>query len=347
MPKRKTPESSNESAATAQIKKPKKKATWEPFDPTVPNNTKFPETLKFPETPKGSIKIASYNVGGLNSCLKKGFKEYVNAEDPDVLCLQETKVNQPVSTAVDDKVYKYRYWAYDDKKGYSGVAVFSKYKPEKVEYGLPKYDDGSRGRVISLYFPAFTVVACYVPNAGDKLKNLERRQTFNGHMEKFIRSLQKEGRAVIWTGDLNVAHTRKDIARPDTNQRSAGFTIEERTDFDRLLATSTDGNDLPGLIDTWRHFHPETEGHYTYYSYRFQCRTKLIGWRLDYFVVTPDLMDKIVESEIRQIAWGASDHVPLVLVLKDVNMGSTTTKKSEDDSDEHGSDSNKNASDSS
>ncbi|KAG2224192.1 hypothetical protein INT45_001310 [Circinella minor] len=343
MPKRKTSDSSNQSAAAAQTKKPKKKATWEPFDPTVPNNTKFPETLTFPKTPKGSIKIASYNVGGLNSCLKKGFKEYVNAEDPDVICLQETKVNQPVSTAVNDKVYKYRYWAYDDKKGYSGVAVFSKYKPEKVEYGLPKYDDGSRGRVISLYFPAFTVVACYVPNAGDKLKNLERRQTFNGHMEKFIRSLQKEGRAVIWTGDLNVAHTRKDIARPDTNQRSAGFTVEERTDFDRLLATSTDGNDLPGLIDTWRHFHPETEGHYTYYSYRFQCRTKLIGWRLDYFVVTPDLMDKIVESEIRQIAWGASDHVPLVLVLKDVDMGSTTTKKSEDDS----SDGDKNASDSS
>ncbi|KAI9278962.1 Endonuclease/exonuclease/phosphatase [Phascolomyces articulosus] len=327
-PKRKVSSKNNsESASTT-----KKKKTWEPFDPTVPSNTTFPTDLTFPKTPKGSIKLASYNVSGLQGSIKKGFKQYVEADDPDVLCLQETKVNQPVSNAVDDKVYKYRYWAYDDKKGYSGVAVFSKYKPEKVEYGLPKYDEGSRGRVISLFFPSFTLVACYVPNAGDKLKNLPRRQTFNEHMEKYLRYLQKEGRSVIWAGDLNVAHTRKDLARPDTNTKSAGFSIEERTDFDRVLSTSTDGNNLPGLIDTWRHFHPDTEGHYTYYSYRFQCRSKLIGWRLDYFVVTPDLMDKIEESTIRQIAWGASDHVPLVLILKDVDLGNTTTKNNSSDS---------------
>ncbi|KAI9496507.1 Endonuclease/exonuclease/phosphatase [Zychaea mexicana] len=320
--------------SNAPVKPAKKKKTWEPFDPTLPRNVTLPEDMTFPKAPEGSIKLASFNVGGLNSSIKKGFKNYVAAENADIIFLQETKVNQPVSTAVDDKVYKYRYWAFDDKKGYSGVAVFSKYKPEKVERGLPDYDEGSRGRVITLYFPAFTLVACYVPNSGDKLKNLERRKVFNQHMEKFLRSLQKEGRAVIWAGDLNVAHTRKDIARPDTNTRSAGFTVEERADFDRVLATSTDGNDLPGLIDTWRHFHPETEGHYTYYSYRFQCRSKLIGWRLDYFVVTPDLMDKVVESEIRQIAYGASDHVPLVLVLKDVDMGNAANASSpEEDND--------------
>ncbi|KAI8143941.1 Endonuclease/exonuclease/phosphatase [Fennellomyces sp. T-0311] len=318
-PKRKT---------TSDTSAPKKsKKAWEPFDPTVPTNTKFPDEFSFPKTPEGSIKIASYNVSGLNASIKKGFKQYIEAEDADIVCLQETKVNQPVSTAVDDKVYKYRYWSYDEKKGYSGTAIFAKYKPEKVEYGLPGYTEGSRGRVISAYYPSFTLVACYVPNAGAELKRLEPRQEFNKHMEKFLRSLQKEGRSVIWAGDLNVAHTRKDIARPDTNQRSAGFTEEERTDFQHVLDSSTDGNNLPGLIDSWRHFHPDTEGHYTYYSYRFQCRSKLIGWRLDYFVVTPDLIDKIVASEIRQEAYGASDHVPLVLVLKDVDMG----KDSDDD----------------
>lgn len=120
--------------------------------------------------------------------------------------------------------------------------------------------------------------------------------------------------------DLNVAHTPNDLARPETNQRSAGFTIEERTDFDKVLNPSKEDDSLPGLIDTWRHFHPEQKGHYTYYGYRFKCREKLMGWRLDYFVTTPDLLDKIVSSEIRHEAWGASDHVPLVLTLKDVEL---------------------------
>lgn len=125
--------------------------------------------------------------------------------------------------------------------------------------------------------------------------------------------------------------------------RSAGFTIEEREDFSKVLSPSTDGNNLPGLIDSWRHFHPETKGHYTYYSYRFQCRQKLIGWRLDYFVVTPDLLDKIVESEIRQEVWGASDHVPLVLVIKDVNLKSSASSTQENNSPEFSSSSSSSA----
>ncbi|KAI9319250.1 Endonuclease/exonuclease/phosphatase [Dichotomocladium elegans] len=319
-PKRKlATEIGNGEARVIATPKTKKGKTWEPFDPSVPNNTLFPETLSFPKTPEGSVKIASYNVSGLNASIKKGFKRYIEAEDADIVCLQETKVNEPLSTAVDDKVYKYRYWAHDEKKGYSGTAIFAKVKPEKVSYGLPDHANGSRGRVISVFYPSFVLIGCYVPNAGDKLVRLEPRQIFNRHMESYIRSLQREGKSVIWAGDLNVAHTRDDLARPDTNERSAGFTIEERTDFSKVLAPSDDG--LPGLIDTWRHLHPETKGHYTYYSYRFQCRVKRIGWRLDYFVVTPDLMDKVVESEIRQEAWGASDHVPLVLVLKDVKLG--------------------------
>ncbi|KAI9480731.1 MAG: Endonuclease/exonuclease/phosphatase [Benjaminiella poitrasii] len=280
----------------------------------------FPDEFNIPSKPEGTIKIASYNVAGLNACIKKGFNRYVDAEDADIVCLQETKVNAPLSTAVNDKVYKYRYWSFDEKKGYAGVAIFSKFKPEKIEYGIPGYVQKSRGRVISLTFPAFTLIGSYVPNAGDKLVRLPERRVFNEHMEKYIRSLQKEGKAVIWTGDLNVAHTADDLARPETNERSAGFTIEERTDFEKVLNTSTDDASLPGLIDTWRHFHPDQKGHYTYYSYRFKCREKRMGWRLDYFTVTPDLMDHVVSSEIRHEGWGASDHVPLVLTLKDVKL---------------------------
>ncbi|KAI8644183.1 Endonuclease/exonuclease/phosphatase, partial [Parasitella parasitica] len=308
---------------TTVVKKAKmtktKTAVWEPFDSSLPNNMTFPTKFNIPPKPENSIKIASYNVAGLAACIKKGFNTYVDAEDADILCIQEHKQNAPLSTAVNDKVYKYRYWAIDEKKGYAGVAVFSKYKPSKVLYGIPGFEATTRGRVLSLTFPSFTLIGCYVPNAGEKLVRLPERQVFNDRMEKYIRSLQKEGESIVWTGDLNVAHTADDLARPDTNQRSAGFTIEERTDFDKVLNESKPEK-LPGLIDTWRHFHPEQKGHYTYYGYRFKCREKLMGWRLDYFVTTPDLLGKIISSEIRHEGWGASDHVPLALTLENLDM---------------------------
>ncbi|KAI8887982.1 hypothetical protein K501DRAFT_174208 [Backusella circina FSU 941] len=318
--KRKTANDTTEKAPK-KVKAPAKKKVWEPFDPSLPNNKTFPETFTIPTKPEDSITIASYNVASLRACITKGFNRYVDAEDADIICLQETKLNEPLSTAVNDKVYKYRYWAFDEKKGYAGVAVFSKYKPSSVVRGIPKFEETTRGRVITLHFDDnFVLIACYVPNAGDKLVRLPQRQVFNDHMEKYIRSLQKEGKSVIWTGDLNVAHTANDLAKPETNERSAGFTIEERTDFSKVLDKSTDGDDLPGLIDTWRHFNPDQKGHYTYFSYRFNAREKLMGWRLDYFTVTPDLMDKVVSSEIRHEAWGASDHVPLTLTLKDIKL---------------------------
>ncbi|KAI7895261.1 Endonuclease/exonuclease/phosphatase [Mucor mucedo] len=280
----------------------------------------FPTKFEIPPKPENAIKIASYNVASLPACIKKGFNTYIDAEDADIVCVQETKLNQPISTAVNDKVYKYRYWSFDEKKGYAGVAVFSKFKPTLVTYGIPGFDKTTKGRVISLTFPSFVLIATYVPNAGEKLIRLPERREFNRHMEKYIRSLQKEGKSIIWTGDLNVAHTADDLARPETNQKSAGFTIEERTDFSKVLKPSEEDESLPGLIDTWRHFNPTQKGHYTYYGYRFKSREKLMGWRLDYFTVTPDLMDKVVSSEIRHEAWGASDHVPLVLTLRDVKL---------------------------
>ncbi|KAG2191689.1 hypothetical protein INT46_005390 [Mucor plumbeus] len=319
-----SPETVEEATTEEQVVKKakvtkKKTAAWEPFDPSLPNNMAFPTQFDIPSKPENSIKIVSYNVAGLAACIKKGFNTYVDAEDADILCIQEHKQNAPLSTAVNDKVYKHRYWAIDEKKGYAGVAIFSKFKPTKVVYGIPGFETTTRGRVLSLTFPSFTLIGCYVPNAGDKLIRLPQRQVFNNHMEKYIRSLQKEGKPVVWTGDLNVAHTADDLARPDTNQRSAGFTIEERTDFDKILNESEEDK-LPGLIDTWRHFHPDQKGHYTYYGYRFKCREKLMGWRLDYFVTTPDLIDNIISSEIRHEAWGASDHVPLILTLGNVNL---------------------------
>ncbi|KAI9308638.1 Endonuclease/exonuclease/phosphatase [Cunninghamella echinulata] len=318
-PKRKTTDKNNESVATK-----KSKASWTPFDPSLPNNLKFPEKVVITDQDKkkveNAITIASFNVAGLQASMKKGFHDYVKAENADILCIQETKVNVPVSTAVDDKVYKYRYWAFEEKKGYGGVAIFSKYKPSKITYGLPNYESQSKGRVISLTFPSFTLIGTYVPNAGSELVRLPERRVFNDHMEKYIRGLQKESISVILCGDLNVAHTADDLARPDTNQRSAGFTIEERTDFTKLLSPSEEDPTIPGLIDSWRHLNTEQKGHYTYYSYRFKCREKLIGWRLDYFCITPDLLTKMVTSKIRHELWGASDHVPLVLILKDVEL---------------------------
>ncbi|CAO3613966.1 unnamed protein product [Cunninghamella blakesleeana] len=309
-------------ASTTTTVTKKAKAVWEPFDPSLPNNLKFPEKVVIDDQDKkeGTVTIASFNVASLQACIKKGFHDYVKAEDPDILCIQETKVNAPVSTAVDDKVYKYRYWAFEEKKGYGGVAIFSKYKPSKITYGLPKYNHQSKGRVITLTFPSFTLIGTYVPNAGNELVRLPERQVFNDHMEKYIRDFQKENIPVILCGDLNVAHTADDLARPDTNQRSAGFTIEERTDFTKLLSPYENDKTIPGLIDSWRHLNPEQKGHYTYYSYRFKCREKLIGWRLDYFCLTPDLLPKVVNSKIRHELWGASDHVPLILILKDVTF---------------------------
>ncbi|GAB5592792.1 hypothetical protein Unana1_07692 [Umbelopsis nana] len=286
------------------VKKTKKSTAFVPFDPSLPTNTTMPDTYDFLPAPPGGVKLASYNVSSLKSAMRKGYSGYVTAENADVLCLQETKVNEPMPDAVDDKVYKYRYWAYEEKKGYAGTAVFSKVKPSQVVYGIPGYEALTRGRVITAHFKDFVLVACYVPNAGEGLKNLDSRMVFNKHMEKYLRSLQQE---------------EDDIAKPKTNLRSAGFTIEERTDFSKLL-TESQNPKLPAFIDTWRRLHPTTKGHYSYYSYRFNCRSKLLGWRLDYFVITPDLEDRVIESEMRQTAYGASDHVPIVLVLKDTEL---------------------------
>ncbi|KAI9146140.1 Endonuclease/exonuclease/phosphatase [Paraphysoderma sedebokerense] len=282
---------------------------------------------KYKTTP-GQLKIVSWNVNSLNASLKKGFKFYVEAENPDILCLQETKLNDPMHGLFSKGLYPWQYFTHSqDKKGYSGSAIFSKVKPLNVTYGLPSTDLDNEGRLITLEFSKFYLVAAYVPNAGEGLKRLDYKQEWDKEMKRYLNELDgKDDKYLIWAGDLNVAHQEIDLARPKTNSKyvTPGFTPEERQDFTDIL------NSEPPLIDTWRHLHPDLQ-RYTYFSYRFQCRKKNLGWRLDYFVVSERLMKegKVVSSEIREECYGASDHVPIALVVKDL-MSDEEQQKSEE-----------------
>jgi len=261
-----------------------------------------------PIDPEKEMKIVSYNVGSLNASLKKGFKNYLEAENPDIICIQETKLNAP-SHEISKKDYPYQYWTFSTvKKGYSGCAVFSKIKPLDVQYGIgcAKFDD--EGRNLVLEFEKYYLIATYVPNAGNNLVRLDFKQEYSATIEKFFEKLEKK-KPIIWAGDLNVSHQKIDLAKPDSNLRSAGFTIEERTDFSRILSSK------PPRIDTFRHFHPKDQT-YSYFSYRFNCHAKNIGWRLDYFVVSEKLLPQIKDSVIRTKCYGASDHVPICLIMK-------------------------------
>ncbi|KAJ1977499.1 hypothetical protein H4R34_003558 [Dimargaris verticillata] len=278
-----------------------------------PNNSKMPESYDYPPTPADQWKIVTWNVNSLPASVKKGFKQYVAAEDPTILCVQETKVQDAMTFLMDRKRYPAQYWAIpsNGKKGYAGTAIFSKIKPLSVKYGLQPTKLDVEGRVITLEFDDFFLVACYIPNSGDKLVRLPFRQQWDVAMNEYIHRLETT-KPVIWTGDLNVAHQRCDLARPDTNQRSAGFTIEERNAFSAILDAT------PRRIDLYRHFYPDetTAKCYTFFSYRFKCREKRLGWRLDYFVVSEPLLPKIANVVVRSECWGASDHVPVVLWLK-------------------------------
>ncbi|KAG0233250.1 hypothetical protein BGW42_007563 [Actinomortierella wolfii] len=278
----------------------------------APTNTSMPDKLSYPAAPEGCIKIVSWNVSGLNASLKKGFKTYIKAENADVICIQEHKVNQPLLNLVDPSVYPFSWWGFEqDKKGYAGVAMFSKFKPISVTAGLPTHPkpDETKGRVVTLEFPTTYIVGCYVPNAGQGLVRLQPRMVWDVAMKEWLVQLKNKGKQVIWTGDLNVCHMPIDLRNPATNTRSAGFTQEERDGFSAILKAGD-------FVDTFRERNPDAEGYYSYYSYRFQCRTKGIGWRLDYFVTDKEMNKRVKESVIREEAYGASDHVPIVLVVE-------------------------------
>lgn len=247
-------------------------------------------------------KFISWNVNGLRACMTKGFEKYFDSVNADIFCLQETKLQKG---QIDFCPQGYHaYWNYAEKKGYSGTAVFSKEEPEEVSFGIGIDKHDHEGRVITLSFPDYYFITCYTPNSQRELKRLEYRMEWENDFLCYIKNLDNK-KPVIFCGDLNVAHKEIDLKNPKTNRRNAGFTDEERDCFSDLLRE--------GFIDTYRYFYPDKEGIYSWWSYMFKAREKNAGWRIDYFVVSERLKDKLVSADIHTSILG-SDHCPVELM---------------------------------
>ncbi|KAI9064418.1 hypothetical protein FKP32DRAFT_1675914 [Trametes sanguinea] len=311
------PAKSTAAAASKGKSKPAQEDASEDAAEKQPTNKVLPVHVEFAPKAEGAVRIATWNICGLAAASKKGFKYYVEAEDPDILILTETKVNNdPVDPALTNR-YPYRYWSISSKKTYSGTAVLSKIEPLSVDYTLPGHPDPTsvKGRIVTLEFPSCYLVGTYVVNAGTGLKTLDAKKEWNKHFEAYIRELDKK-QPVIWAGDLNVAPTELDLANPKTNwNKTPGYTEAETSSYARILNTSGDEPDAPKFVDVWRQRHPSLR-HYTYFSYRFNCREKGIGWRLDMFVVSERLAERVKMCEIRSEIYGASDHCPVVMEVE-------------------------------
>lgn len=253
------------------------------------------------------MKFISWNVNGLRAVMKKNFMEVFDAFDADFFCLQETKL-QAGQIEMPLKEY-HQYWNYAEKKGYSGTAIFTKHEPQQVTYGIGQEEHDQEGRVITLEYPNFFVVTCYTPNSQNELKRLDYRMEWEDAFLTYINQLDAR-KPVILCGDLNVAHQEIDLKNPKTNQKNAGFTIEERQKFTTLLEN--------GYIDTYRALHPEQTGAYSWWSYRFNARKNNAGWRIDYFVISERLRPQLQEANLYPHLLG-SDHCPIEATL-DLNL---------------------------
>lgn len=249
-------------------------------------------------------KFISWNVNGLRACNGKGFSEAFKALDADFFCLQETKM-QAGQLDLEFEGYK-SYWSYADKKGYSGTAIYTRHEPLAVSYGLGIDEHDHEGRVITLEMPEYFVVTAYVPNSQDGLRRLDYRMKWDEDFRNYLTELRKK-KPVIACGDFNVAHQEIDLKNPKSNRRNAGFTDEEREQFTHLLNA--------GFTDTFRFFHPDETGIYSWWSYRFKAREKNAGWRIDYFIVSDDLNDQLADAKIHTEIFG-SDHCPVEVTLK-------------------------------
>jgi exodeoxyribonuclease-3 len=249
------------------------------------------------------MRYISWNVNGLRAVMGKKFMEAFNALDADVFCLQETKL-QEGQIELDLPGYK-QYWNYAEKKGYSGVAIFSKEKPVSVRYGMDDAYYDTEGRVITLEFDSFFFVGCYTPNAQDGLRRLDFRMQWEDKFREHLLKLN-EDKPVIFCGDLNVAHEEIDLKNPKTNRGNPGFSDEEREKFSTLLGS--------GFTDSFRYFYPELENEYSWWSYRFHARDKNIGWRIDYFCVSDSIKEKLLSAKIHQEIFG-SDHCPVEIII--------------------------------
>lgn len=249
-------------------------------------------------------KLISWNVNGLRACYGKGtFMEFLEKEQPDALMLQETKL-QAGQISLDLPGY-HQYWNYAEKKGYSGTAAFVKEEPLKVTLGLGIEEHDHEGRVITMEYPDFYLITVYVPNAKEDLSRLAYRQVWEDDFLAYVKKLE-EKKPVIYCGDLNVAHEEIDLKNPKSNRGHAGFTDEERAKFDNVLAS--------GMTDTYRYFYPDRAGAYSWWSYRFHAREHNAGWRIDYFVTSNSLRDRLQDAVIYSDVMG-SDHCPVGLIL--------------------------------
>lgn len=250
-------------------------------------------------------KFISWNVNGLRACVEKGFSGFFHEADADIFCLQETKL-QEGQISLDLPGY-YQYWNYAEKKGYSGTAIFTKNQPLSVSCGLGIEKHDHEGRVITLEFEHFYMVTVYTPNSQEELKRLDYRMEWEDDFLSYLKKLEGN-KPVIVCGDMNVAHREIDLKNPKTNRKNAGFTDEERNKFTSLLNA--------GFIDTFRHFYPDLEQAYSWWSYRFKAREKNAGWRIDYFLVSETLKDTLKDAVIYKDIMG-SDHCPVGLIIED------------------------------
>ncbi len=249
------------------------------------------------------MKFISWNVNGLRAVVNKGFKDIFTELAADFFCLQETKLQEG---QIDLSFEGYEsYWNYAEKKGYSGTAIFTKHTPLSVSCGIGVEEHDNEGRVITLEYEEFYLVTVYTPNSQNELKRLDYRMRWEDDFLAYIKSLD-EKKPVIFCGDLNVAHQEIDLKNPKTNRKNAGFTDEERAKMTVVLSS--------GFTDTWRSLNPDTEGVYSWWSYRFNARKNNAGWRIDYFIVSDRLMDKVEDARIHTDIMG-SDHCPVELEL--------------------------------
>ena len=253
------------------------------------------------------MKLISWNVNGLRAVVNKGFKDFFKKENADIFCIQETKMQEDQLDENIKGIFKEynSYWNSAEKKGYSGTAIFTKKKPMDVTYGIGIEEHDKEGRVITLEFENFFMVNCYTPNAKRELERLDYRMVWEDEFRKYLLKLN-ESKPVVMCGDLNVAHEEIDLKNPKTNRRNAGFTDEERGKMTELLNA--------GFTDTFRYLYPDKPDMYTWWSYMFKAREKNAGWRIDYFIVSKSIENKIKESYIYSEIMG-SDHCPVGLDL--------------------------------
>ena len=253
------------------------------------------------------MKFISWNVNGIRACCDKGFRDIFQQLDADFFCLQETKMQ---AGQLDLQFEGYTsYWNYAEKKGYSGTAIFCRQEPLSVAYGIGIAEHDTEGRVITLEFADFYMVTVYTPNAQDGLKRLDYRMQWEDDFRAYLQALDAK-KPVIVCGDMNVAHKEIDLKNPKGNKKNPGFTDEERGKFDTLLSA--------GFVDTFRHFYPDLEGAYSWWSYRFHAREKNVGWRIDYFLTSERLREKLTGAKIHADVFG-SDHCPVEVTLEGIN----------------------------